>query len=375
MVRYMRIIRHIFLSLMLPLSLMHTLLLAEENSFVPLPDLPAVERPVRGAAESKEAFHMRVQGLHEKRMADVFSVQKAFRLEVEDRNKRLLRGEKRQSPSLIDPYDPLYLAYKDVKKLRDLNFDIDKMLKGDQKKYRDQKAWLFIVAIEEYQYTDPVLFARRTAEAVKSTFQKKLEISPRNIITLYNKDATAKNIRVELRKLIRRIQRNDVVYFYYCGHGLSNSSGEQLILPYDGMPDFTDSSNTIKVERMYNKFLNSKALRTFSFIDASFNGVTDGVPIVKGLERLDMRPRAEGYHKRLNILNSARGQDTSNAYFEKEYRLFSYFVAKEVLCKPQNAGELFDNIRTKIRSVSRDYGHKYLQEPEFFGYRELTIQK
>jgi len=121
--------------------------------------------------------------------------------------------------------------------------------------------------------------------------------------------------------------------------------------------------------------LNSKALRTFSFIDASFNGVTDGTPIIKGKKRLKMRPRAEGYHKRLNILNSARGEDTSNAYFEKEYRLFSYFVAKEVLSKPQNAGQLFDNIRTKIRGVSREYGHRYLQEPEFFGYRELTIQK
>ena len=371
----MRTILHMFLLLTLPMFMMNTSLLAEENSFVPLPELPVVERPIRGENESKTDFHMRVQSMHEQRMEAVFERQRAFRLEVEDRNRRLLRGEKRQSPSLVDPYDPLYLAYKDVDTLRDLNFDINEMLKGEQKKYRDKKAWLFIVAIEEYQYTDPVLFAERTAEAVKSTFQKKLDISPRNIITLYNQNATAKNIRLELRKLIRRIQRNDVVYFYYCGHGLSNSNGEQLILPYDGMPDFTDSSNTIKLERMYNKFLNSKALRTFSFIDASFNGVTDGTPIIKGKKRLKMRPRAEGYHKRLNILNSARGEDTSNAYFEKEYRLFSYFVAKEVLSKPQNAGQLFDNIRTKIRGVSREYGHRYLQEPEFFGYRELTIQK
>jgi len=348
-----------------------------KQSFVEEPKLSVVERPVRKADESKEAFVKRVRNLHDQRVKEVFATQKAFRQEVEDRNRRLLPGEVRQSPSLIDPYDPLFLAYKDVTKLRDLSFDIEEMLNGKQKKYnnKDRDAWLFIVAIEEYAYTDPVLFAKRTAEAVKSTFQKKLNISERNIVTLYNKQATGKNIRLELRKLLRRVQRNDIIYFYYCGHGLSNHSGEQLILPYDGMPDFTDSTNTIKVERLYNKFLNTKALRTFSFIDASFNGTTDGVPIVKGIENFSMRPRVDGYHKRLNILNSSRGQDTANAYFSKEYRLFSYFLAKEVLSKPQNAGELFDNIRTKIRKISSRYGDENIQEPEFFGYRELTIQK
>ena len=265
--------------------------------------------------------------------------------------------------------------YKDVDNLNNVNTDLKKLLNTKQKKYADGKAWLFIIAIEEYKYTDPVLFARRTGEIMREAFQKKLDISNRNTIKLYNKDATLKNIQTQLRKLVKRVQRNDIIYFYYCGHGLSSRSGEQLILPYDGMPDFADSKNTIKIERMYNKFLNSKALRTFSFIDASFNGVTDGVALRKGIDDPKMRPRAEGYHKRLNILNSTRSQDTSNAYFTREYRLFSYFLIKEVLSGPPNAGELFDNIRTKVRGVSREYGHAYLQEPEFFGYRELMMQQ
>ena len=81
------------------------------------------------------------------------------------------------------------------------------------------------------------------------------------------------------------------------------------------------------------------------------------------------------FGKRLNILNSTRALDTANALFSREYRLFSYFLIKEVLSGPPNAGELFDNIRTKIREVSRAYGHDYLQEPEFFGYRELMMQQ
>ncbi len=349
--------------------------LLDENDFVPIPHLSVVEKPLRAKGESEKAFAQRVQRLHAERVKEVFATQKVFRLEVEDRNRRLLNGEIRQSPSLIDPYDPLFTAYKDAYSLSDVSNELEVMLKTKQKKYSDGKSWLFLVAIEEYLYADPVLFARRTGEIVKSTFQKKLDISERNIITLYNKEATNKNINTQLRKLIRRVQRNDVIYFYYCGHALSNKNGEQLILPYDGIADFANSHNTIKIERMYNRFLNSKASRTFAFIDASFNGTSDGVPLVKGLENPEMRPRAEGYHKRLNILNSSRAQDTANADFSNGYRLFSYYLVKDVLSKPQNAGELFDNIRTQIRDVSRMYGDAYMQEPEFFGYRELTMEK
>ena len=370
---------HLFLRVFL-LFIINTFLISNAtasdiNDFVEKPALTVVSKPLREKGESKEAFFQRVHTLHAKRVEEVFAVQKEFRLAVEDRNNRLLRGEEKQNPSLVDPYDPLFLAYKDVDTLEDVNTDLEKLLNTKQKKYADGKAWLFMIAIEEYKHTDPVLFAHRTGEIMRAAFQKKLDISKRNTVILYDKEATAKNIRTQLRKLSKRVQRNDIIYFYYCGHGLSNKKGEQLILPYDGIPDFADSKNTIKIERMYNKFLNSKALRTFSFVDTSFDGITDGVALRKGMDAPKMRPRAEGYHKRLNILNSTRGQDTSNALFVREYRLFSYYLIKEVLSGPPNAGELFDNIRTKVRDVSREYGHDYLQEPEFFGYRELMMQQ
>lgn len=372
---YMHLFLNALLLVILNTFLISTAAASDMNDFVALLELPVASKPVRETGESKEAFFQRVHTLHTARNKEIFTVQREFRLAVEDRNSRLLRGEERQNPSLTDPYNPLFLAYKDVHTLENVNTDLEKMLNTKQKKYADGKAWLFIIAIEEYKHTDPVLFARRTGEIISASFQKKLDISKRNTIKLYNKEATGKNIRTQLRKLVRRVQRNDIIYFYYCGHGLSNRSGEQLILPYDGIPDFADSKNTIKIERMYNKFLNSKAVRTFSFVDASFNGVTDGVALRKGMENPKMRPRAEGYHKRLNILNSTRALDTANALFVREYRLFSYFLIKEVLSGPPNAGKLFDNIRTKVREVSREYGHDYLQEPEFFGYRELMMQQ
>ena len=347
---------------------------ANDTNYVTLPELEKPETPKINQGESSEAFAKRVLKLHAKRVAEVFPIQKKFRLEVENNN-RHLSGAEKQSPSLIDRNDPLFLAYKDARLLKQTDSDLLKMLDTHQKKFKSNRSWLIIISIEEYKYTDNVLFANRTAEIMKRTFQKKLDIAEKNILMLSNEKASLKNIKTEVRKFIHRVRRNDIIYFYYSGHGLSNQSGEQLLLPYDGKPDFPNSKNSIKIERLYSKFLNSKSLRTFSFIDASFNGITDGAPVVKGLDSVEMRPRAEGYHKRLNILNSARAQDASNAYYTKGYRLFSYFLVKEVLSKPQSAGELFDNIRTEVRKVSYEYGEKYLQEPEFFGYRELSIKR
>ena len=355
-------------------SIFNNVLCADDN-FVSKPNLPDVHKPSLKEGESKEAFSKRVLTLHFERKQEVFPIQKEYRMAVEDRNRRLLSSEKKQNPNLLDANDPLFLAYRNIDMFDENSDELTLKLKTKQAKFNENRAWLFIIAIEDYEKTDPVLFATRTATLVEQTFQKKLNISKRNIITLLNKEANLKNINVQLRKLLKRVQRNDIIYFYYCGHGVSNKKGEEFILPYDGDPEQLNRQNTINIERVYNKFLNSKALRTFSFVDASYNGITDAIALKKGIVDFKMRPRPEGYHKRINILNSARAQDTSNGYYAKGYRLFSYFLAKEVLSKPQNAGELFDSIRTKIREVSIGYGQGHLQEPEFFGYRELSIQK
>ena len=104
------------------------------NDFVERPALPVASKPVREKGESKEEFIQRVHTLHTTRSKETFTIQKEFRLAVEDRNNRLLKGEERQNPSLIDPYDPLFLAYKDVHTLKNVNTDLEKLLNTKQKK-------------------------------------------------------------------------------------------------------------------------------------------------------------------------------------------------------------------------------------------------
>lgn len=180
---------------------------------------------------------------------------------------------------------------------------------------------------------------------------------------------------MQLEKMIKRVQPEDTIYFYFVGHAISGASGQNFILGYDGSVDMLNDDGLVGMERIYNAFQRSKAGRTFAFIDASFRGVSDNIPLKKG-ETNTSPVNKTTYHKRLNIINAAKRDQMANAYFEKGYRLFSYFLIQGALSeKEQDAGEMFDDLQLKMLQVSTTYGPEFTQEPEFFGYRNLAMQR
>ncbi len=279
-----------------------------------------------------------------------------------------------QDPNLDDPYLPLITAYSS-KKFSAKNDDIRALIKKTKKAYSDYKSWLFVVSIEDYDHADKVLFADRTATAVLDAFQKKMGIPERHTIVLRNQEATGTNILLALEAMVKRIQPKDTVYFYFVGHAMAGPSGKNFLLAYDGSVDMMSREGLIGMNRIYNTFQRSKASRTFAFIDASFNGITDGIPLKKG-ERFTAPVKKTKYHKRLNIINASHRDQMTNAYFSKGYRLFSYFLIKGSLSeKKQDAGDMFDTLQKEIIKISQSYGPDFVQEPEFYGYRNLAMQK
>jgi len=279
-----------------------------------------------------------------------------------------------QDPNLDDPYLPLTIAYEN-KKFSSKNDDLRKLIKRTKKAYSDYKSWLFVVSIEKYEHADDVLFATRTSKAMVDAFQKKLGIPTRHTVVLNDSNATGANILSALEKMVKRIQPKDTVYFYFVGHAMAGPSGKNFLLAYNGSVDMMSRKGLIGMNRIYNTFQRSKASRTFAFIDASFNGITDGIPLKKG-EKFTSPVKKTKYHKRLNIINAAHREQMTNAYFAKGYRLFSYFLIKGSLSeKEQDAGDMFDTLQQEIIKVSKSYGPDFEQEPEFYGYRNLAMQK
>jgi len=290
------------------------------------------------------------------------------------KNVSMVFDNSQQDPNLNDPYLPLLTSYAN-KKYSAKNDELEQLIKRTKKAFSDYKSWLFVVSIEEYKEADRVLFADRTAKVMIKAFQKKLGIPKRHIIHLADKEATGANIIKQLEKLVKRIQPKDTVYFYFVGHGISGPSGKNFLLAYDGSVDMMNTQGLVSMDRLYNTFQRSKAGRTFAFIDASFMGVSDGIPLRKG-EKFTSPVKKTKYHKRLNIINGAHRDQMSNAYFEKGYRLFSYFLIKGSLAeKEQDAGEMFDTLQKEIMQISQSYGPDFAQEPEFYGYRNLAMHK
>lgn len=306
--------------------------------------------------------------------AKVHGVAKVSQNYPELQNVTMVFDDTQQDPNLDDPYLPLFISY-DQKEYSAKTDDLQQLIKRTKKVYPDYKSWLFIVSIEEYENADKVLFASRTAKTMNEAFQKKLGIPSRHIITVENEKATGSNIIEQLEKMIRRIQPDDTIYFYFVGHAMSGPSGKNFLLGYDGSIDMMSDEGLVGMDRIYNTFQRSKAGRTFAFIEASFSGITDGIPLKKG-ESSTSPVKKTKYHKRLNIINAANRDQVANAYFEKGYRLFSYFLIKGALSeKEQDAGEMFDELQLKMLQVSTTYGPDFTQEPEFFGYRNLAMQK
>ena len=388
-----------------------------------VPELNSLQPLQKKRKESEEAFLKRVKSATQQRQDETFSVQQKYRSEVLRRNNianssknefddlvrkynvklqkfrqfldhdaqvhgaqkvsqnypdlqdvSLVFDDSQQDPNLNDPYLPLLSSYSQ-KKFSVKDDELNKLIKRTKKVYPDYKSWLFVVSIEDYANADKVLFASRTSKTMVKAFQKKLGIPARHTIVVENEKATGANILKQLEKMIKRIQPKDSIYFYFVGHAMSGPSGKNFILAYDGSVDMMSHEGLVGMDRIYNAFQRSKAGRTFAFVDASFTGVTDGIPLKKG-ESYTSPVKKTKYHKRLNIINAANRDQMANAYFAKGYRLFSYFLIKGALSeKEQDAGEMFDKLQEEIITVSKSYGPDFTQEPEFFGYRNLAMQK
>lgn len=388
-----------------------------------VPEFSSLKPLRQGKKESEDAFFKRVKTATEKRQAETFDAQQKYRSDVLRRNNianssksefdalvqrynlklqkfrqfldydakvhgakavsqnypklknvSMVFDDSQQDPNLNDPDLPLLTSYNQ-KKFSAKDDELNNLIKRTKKVYPDYKSWLFVVSIEDYANADKVLFASRTSKTMVKAFQKKLGVPSRHTIVVQNKKATGANIIKQLEKMIKRIQPEDTIYFYFVGHAMSGPSGKNFLLAYDGSVDMMSRDGLVGMKRIYNAFQRSKAGRTFAFVDASFRGVSDGIPLKKG-EKQTSPVKKTKYHKRLNIINAAQRDQMANAYFAKGYRLFSYFLIKGSLSnKEQDAGDMFDTLQKEIMEISKSYGPDFEQEPEFFGYRNLAMQK
>lgn len=254
--------------------------------------------------------------------------------------------------------------------------DIPKLLKHSVAVKKDATKWLFIVAIENYDFTDPVAYSAKSARDFKAVMKKRLGIPEKHIRTLINSGATAGKIRYYMQDMLSHVKKGDTIYFYYSGHGVPVASQKNApyMLAQDMSPDYVGNNKNFKLQKIYKDLSNSKASKVVAFIDSCFSGGADNIALFKGVAATRLKPKRVTFDKsKMLVISAGSGTQYSNKYDEKSNRLFSYYVMRGLIKNNNNTQRLYDYVKSNVQEKSYEMGASYEQVPVYDGNIGLKL--
>ena len=247
--------------------------------------------------------------------------------------------------------------------------DINRFLKKSKSHKTDKTKWLFIVAIEKYEYTDPVAYSANSAKDFKKVMKKRFGIPEKNIRTLVNLGATSAKINYKLKDMLRRVKKGDTIYFYYSGHGIPvpAKNNAPYMLAQDMNPAYIDDDR-FKLENIYRQLSSSKASKIVAFVDSCFSGGTDNQQLIKGVAATRVKPKKVTFNKsKMVVISAGSGTQYSNKYDEKSNRLFSYYLMRGLIKNNTDTSRLYDFVKSNVADKSYEMGESYEQIPVYDG--------
>ena len=264
----------------------------------------------------------------------------------------------------------------DASKLNNYS-ELDTLLKRSKSVKTSKKKWLFVVGIENYEYTDNIAYAKRSAQMFVKTAQKRLGVPKQNSFVLINDNATQAEIKTNLRKMLRRVKKGDTIYFYYNGHGVPVPSlkNEPFMLASNSEPDFIADEKYFSLQNIYSKLSGSKAAKVVAFVDSCFSGVTDGKAVLKGVAATKMVAKSVKFDKeKMVVITAGKGNQYSNGYDKKAHRLFSFYLMKNIIEGDKDVKTLFKDTKSQTYETSlEEYGNLRVQEPTVEGNYRMSL--
>ncbi len=129
----------------------------------------------------------------------------------------------------------------------------------------DVKIWSVVVGISRYEHMPVLRFTDDDAYRFYA-FLKSPEggaLTEKQVKILIDEDATRNNILMTLKETLLKADKNDVIVFYYSGHGLD---GSFIPVDYDGF------NNRLLHDEIKSIFEQSQAKHKIIFADACYSG-------------------------------------------------------------------------------------------------------
>ena len=279
-----------------------------------------------------------------------------------------------QDPNLLDPYHVQAVApgYSDEVKPEGFTEDLVEQVRAAEQKPQSPDRWLLAIGIENYTKADRVMFAGRSHAYFVDAAQKALGIGKDHIVSLADRQASAKTITSQVTELASKISAGDTVYLYYSGHIARDDQGDgrMFLVPSDLDPDSATEDITLGLDSIIDRLMDAKPARLVAFVDASPGGNTDGVPAMKGMRR--SRPLLipnPPDPSRVTLIMASKPSQSSNFYLEKLHRLFSYFLIRD-LAKGENTGSIGQfvmKLSSEVSDTAATQKNSPKQEPQVFG--------
>ncbi len=197
---------------------------------------------------------------------------------------------------------------------------------------------LFVVAagIADYAEIADLKYGDTDAEMVASLF--KYSKQPHEIALLRNNQATKNSIIIQLKNYFSRAQEEDIVLFYFSGHG-----GKGFFYPYDA-----NKSTLITYDDIRKLLVGCKARRQVLIADACFSGAI----------RIEEHNTAEKHEagKELLFFLSSRTSQMSRELPAIKGGIFTYFLLQGLKGGADSnrdrvitAKELFDFVSPRVK--------------------------
>jgi hypothetical protein len=233
----------------------------------------------------------------------------------------------------------------------------------------DAHRYAFGVGVSRYDTVAAVPFADRAAGLFGRLATARLGVPSTNLTMLTDGKATGTALKGRFKSLLNRLQSGDTVYVYYAGHGLPGKNGKDTYLVPSDVVEGSYEDPDLRLAKLYSDLEATRAGRIVVVLDSCFSGKTGPTDILfKGVASIQISPTGPSIDpERTTLLLASGGDQFANAYGDRSNRLFSYWLIKGLLERPDDLKGAFTQAHREVDRQSRTLGPEYTQTPLMVG--------